>query len=176
MLKGGHAFFTDLTRAIGRRQMYSSNLRVPFTFDFIRAKSYAGTSSTGEVAVTGVRVEDLAGRDVILVEDIIDSGLTMSILVPMLEKSCGSVAVATLIAKRNPKAVGFSAQYVGFEVEDAFLVGYNLDYNEAFRELDHLCVINKAGVTAFKDFDDGTAANGAATQAGASAGTTVDGN
>ncbi len=169
MLKGGHAFFTDLTRAIGRRQQFSSNVRVPFTFDFIRAKSYAGTASTGEVSVTGVRIEDLAGRDVILVEDIIDSGLTMSILVPMLEKDCASVSVAALISKRNPKAVGFKAQYVGFEVEDAFLVGYNLDYNEAFRELEHLCVINKDGVQAFKDFDDGTSANGAATQAGADA-------
>ena len=169
MLKGGHAFFTELTRAIGRRQLYSSNVRVPFTFDFIRAKSYDGTASSGEVKVTGVRVEDLAGRDVILVEDIIDSGLTMSILVPMLEKSCTSVAVATLIAKRNPKAVGFRAQYIGFEVEDAFLVGYNLDYNEAFRELDHLCVINAKGVAAFKDFDDGTSANSAAVQAGADA-------
>jgi hypoxanthine phosphoribosyltransferase len=169
VLKGGHAFFTELTRAIGRRQLYSTNVRVPFTFDFIRAKSYAGTSSSGEVAISGVRMEDLAGRDVILVEDIIDSGLTMSILVPMLQKECTSVAVAALITKRNPKAVGFEAQYIGFEVEDAFLVGYNLDYNEAFRELEHLCVVNAAGVAAFKDFDNGSSANCAATQAAANA-------
>lgn len=154
----------DLIRAIGQLQVNSSSLRVPYTFDFIRAKSYEGTESTGKVTVTGVKLEELKGRHVVLVEDIIDTGKTMSILVPMMEEHCRSVRVASLLNKRNPAAVGFKAHYVGFDIPDKFVVGYNLDYNEAFREMDHICVINAKGIDAFKDFEAaaGTDADAAA--------------
>lgn len=134
--------------------MHSKSLQVPFTFDFIRAKSYEGTQSSGEVKISGASPEDFTGRHIILVEDIVDTGATMHKLVPQIKGyGAKSVAVATLLTKRNPAAVEFKADYVGFDVPDKFVVGYNLDYNEAFREMEHICVINEAGIAQFADFD-----------------------
>lgn len=102
--------------------------------------------------ISGVSLESLEGRDVILVEDIIDTGATMMALVPTLSMA-KSVRVASLLEKRTHRSCGFKADYVGFTIPDAFVVGYNLDYNEAFRELPHLCVINGEGIEKFKDFE-----------------------
>lgn len=75
----------------------------------------------------------------------------MSKLVPMLlEHGPKSVRVAALLEKRTPRSCGFKADYVGFSVPDAFVVGYNMDYNEAYRDMTHLCVINAAGIEAFR--------------------------
>ena len=104
--------------------------------------------------VSGIDLKTLAGRDVILVEDIVDTGTTMSRLVPYLmsnpESAPRSVKVATLLEKRTPRSCGFKADYVGFSIPDAFVVGYNMDYNEAFRELPHLCIINERGIEFFR--------------------------
>ena len=96
-------------------------------------------------------MKTLAGRDLIIVEDIIDTGLTMTRLIPELQKSSPrSIAVAALLEKRTHKSCGFKAEYVGFSVPDAFVVGYNLDYNEAFREMPHICIINGEGISHFE--------------------------
>lgn len=87
----------------------------------------------------------------ILAEDIIDTGLTMTKLVPLLlQAGAASVRVASLLEKRTPRACGFKGDFVGFSVPDAFVVGYALDYNEAFRDMPHICVINDAGKAFFR--------------------------
>jgi len=93
----------------------------------------------------------IAGRDIVVVEDIVDTGLTMTKLLPVLKDAgATSVRVCTLLEKRTPRSCGFKADFIGFSVPDSFVVGYNLDYNEAFRDLAHICVINKAGIDVFK--------------------------
>jgi len=158
VLKGGAEFATDLARALRRQHAYDAAApgggarAIPFTVDYVRVKSYEGTQSTGAVAISGLNVGALAGRRVVVVEDIIDTGATMSRLVPaLLGAGAASVRVAALLEKRTPKSCGFKGDYVGFSVPDAFVVGYGLDYNEAFRELPHVCVINGAGIEAFRD-------------------------
>lgn len=78
VLKGASPFFADLCNAIRKFHDYARNVYIPFTFDFVKVKSYEGTESTGHVEITGIDVSKLAGKHVILVEDIIDTGLTMS--------------------------------------------------------------------------------------------------
>ena len=77
----------------------------------------------------------------------------MSKLIPMLmEHGPKSVRVASLLEKRTQRSCGFKADYVGFSVPDAFVVGYNMDYNEAYRDMPHLCVINQAGIDFFRSY------------------------
>lgn len=106
------------------------------------------------VHISGVDLKTLRGRNVILVEDIVDTGTTMSRLIPHLMADAAiapaRVQVATLLEKRTERSNGFKADYVGFSIPDAFVVGYNMDYNEAYRDMDHLCVINPAGIAHFK--------------------------
>ena len=150
VLKGGSEFAVDLTRTLRRLHSYSQSVHVPFTVDYVRVKSYEGTVSSGTVTISGIKLETLAGRDLILVEDIIDTGLTMTKLIPELQKYAPrSIAVATLLEKRTERSCGFKATYAGFSVPDAFVVGYNLDYNEAFRDMPHICIINKEGIDHF---------------------------
>lgn len=151
VLKGGNEFAGDLSRALRLRHAHASRKTLPFTLDYIRVKSYEGTASTGTVRVSGVDLKTVVGRDIILAEDIIDTGLTMTKLIPqLLEAGAKSVRVAALLEKRTPHSCGFKADYVGFSVPNAFVVGYNLDYNEAFREMPHICVINDAGIEFFR--------------------------
>lgn len=151
VLKGGAEFATDLTRMLRARHAYSTSASLPFTVDYVRVKSYEGTESSGNVRISGIDLKTIEGRDVIIVEDIIDTGLTMQKLVPELFKhGPKSVRVAALLEKRTPRSCGFKAEYVGFSIPDAFVVGYNLDYNEAFRDMPHICVINAKGIDFFR--------------------------
>lgn len=154
VLKGGSTFFYDLCNAIKRFHNYTEQTYIPFTFDFIRVKSYAGTESTGKVKISGMDVQTLKGKHVVFVEDIIDTGLTMTSLLDYMNKEVkpASVRVASLVEKRTSKSCGFKADYVGFSIPDKFVVGYCLDFNEVFRDLSHLAVINTAGYEKFKDF------------------------
>ena len=125
VLKGAFIFMADLIRC----------LRVPCTIDFIRAASYGSSSiSSGEVAITKDLETDIAGKDVLLIEDIIDTGITLNALVSKLkERNPNSLRVCALIDKRLRRQVKFEADYVGFTVDDGFLVGYGLDFNEMAR-------------------------------------------
>ncbi|XP_059173176.1 hypoxanthine-guanine phosphoribosyltransferase-like isoform X1 [Physella acuta] len=167
VLKGGYKFFTDLVdkiQILNRNSGHSVQLAV----DFIRLKSYVHSvyttssndsnivvltpengndSSSGSIEVIGGdNLENLKGKNVLVVEDIIDTGRTMLQLLELL-KSVGpkSVKVASLLVKRTPDNVGYTPDYIGFEVPNQFLVGYALDYNEYFRDLSHICVINESG-------------------------------
>jgi hypoxanthine phosphoribosyltransferase len=152
VLKGGSAFFQDLQVCLRNFHNFTKQDYIPFTFDFIRAKSYEGTESTGTVKVSGCDLDKLAGKNVLLVEDIIDTGTTMSMLVPLLEEyQPKSLRVASLLEKRTPKSCGYKADFVGFSVPDEFVIGYCLDYNDAFRDMNHICVISKVGIEKYKD-------------------------
>ena len=123
---------------------------IPFTFDFIRVKSYRGTGSTGQIEIIGADLKKLTGEHLVLVEDIVDTGTTMTQLIPVLEKQQpASLKVASLLEKRTSRSCGYKADFVGFSIPDEFVVGYCLDYNEAFRDLNHICIINDTGVAAF---------------------------
>lgn len=155
VLKGASTYFQDLHNAMRRIHEYNRKPYIPFTIDFVRVKSYAGTESTGNVSIVGIDVEKLRGKHVLFVEDIIDTGLTMTKLLEYLNKNVqpASVRVTALIEKRTDRSCGFKADYVGFSVPDKFICGYCLDYNEAFRDLNHIGVINQVGIDKFRDYD-----------------------
>uniref|UniRef100_A0A6I8SQB1 Hypoxanthine phosphoribosyltransferase n=1 Tax=Xenopus tropicalis TaxID=8364 RepID=A0A6I8SQB1_XENTR len=138
VLKGGYKFFADLLdyiKALNR----NSDKSIPMTVDFIRLKSYCNDQSTGDIKVIGGDdLSTLTGKNVLIVEDIIDTGKTMKTLLAMLKKyNPKMVKVASLLVKRTPRSVGYRQLFllVGFEVPDKFVVGYALDYNEYFRDL-----------------------------------------
>lgn len=155
VLKGGSTFFHDLCKAITKYHESSGNLHIPYIFDFIRVSSYSGTNSTGEVRITGCDLEKLKGKHVLFVEDIIDTGLTMTKIFEFMKERIvpESVNVASLCEKRTPHSCGFKAKYVGFSIPDKFIVGYCMDYNEVYRDLSHIAVIGSVGIEKFKDSD-----------------------
>ena len=129
VLKGSFLFMADLARA----------LDVTFEVDFLMASSYGdATVSSGEVTFLYEPKTDLEGRAVLLVEDIVDSGTTLSALIPRLEERGASrVEVVTLLHKRLTNGV-FEPRWVGFDAPKSFLVGYGLDHAEAFRHLPYI--------------------------------------
>ncbi|KAL4648279.1 hypoxanthine-guanine phosphoribosyltransferase-like [Arapaima gigas] len=136
VLKGGYKFFADLLdyiKALNR----NSDRSIPLTVDFIRLKSYCNDQSTGEIKVIGGDdLSTLTGKD------IIDTGKTMKTLLQLLKQyNPKMVKVVSLLVKRTPKSVGYRPDFVGFEVPDKFVVGYALDYNEYFRDLNVSCEI-----------------------------------
>ncbi|XP_071529987.1 hypoxanthine-guanine phosphoribosyltransferase-like isoform X1 [Panulirus ornatus] len=147
VLKGGYRFFTDLLDKLTTLNRSHGSVSVPLYVDFIRLKSYENSDSTGEIRVVGGdNMTNLSGRNVLVVEDIIDTGRTMEKLLAILaHHQPKSVKVASLLVKRRPDSTGYRPDYCGFEIPDKFVVGYALDYNEYFRDLNHICVINENG-------------------------------
>ena len=135
VLKGAMVFLSDLMRAI------DLNLSI----DFIAVSSYGkGVSSTGEVKIVKDLDEPLEGRDIILVEDILDTGLTLSYLVRSFRaRGATSIKIATLLNKPERRKVEVQANYIGFEIPDKFVVGYGLDYAERYRNLPFIAVVKE---------------------------------
>lgn len=127
VLKGACTFMTDLARAID----------IPITMDFIAVSSYgAATKTSGEVKLVKDLDQGLEGRDLIVIEDIVDTGLTLNYLLNVLRaRGPRSLKVAALLSKPSRRLVEVQADYVGFTIEDHFVVGYGLDYNEKYRNL-----------------------------------------
>lgn len=134
VLKGAFIFMADLIRAIG----------VPCRVDFVRLASYGGScQSSGKVLITKDLETSIAGRDVLIVEDIVDTGLTLSCLVKTLrEREPASLKVCAFLDKKERRKVPFEADYVGFTIPDGFVVGYGLDFNENYRFLPDVCVLH----------------------------------
>ena len=132
VLKGAYTFLADLARV----------MEVPVTLDFLAVSSYGkGKTSSGEVQLTKDLDISLAGRDVILVEDIADTGLTLNYLVNMLRsREPATLKVAAFLSKPSRREIDVPVDYVGFEVPDRFVVGYGLDDNQRFRELPYIAV------------------------------------
>jgi hypoxanthine phosphoribosyltransferase len=132
VLKGACPFMTDLAQAI----------ELPLTLDYIAVSSYGkATKSSGEVKLVKDLDQGLDGRDLLVVEDIVDTGLTLNYLVNLLKaRGPRSLKVATLLSKPSRRLVQIPVDYVGFTIDDHFVVGYGLDFNEKFRNLKDIVV------------------------------------
>ena len=118
-------------------------MEVPVTIDFLAVSSYKGKTSSGEVQLTKDLDVSLAGRDVIVVEDIADTGLTLQYLLNMLEsRQPASLRVAAFLSKPSRREIDVPVDYVGFEVADRFVVGYGLDADQRYRELPHIAAFD----------------------------------
>jgi hypoxanthine phosphoribosyltransferase len=135
VLKGAFAFFADLVRAV----------QVPVAVDFLVVSSYqASTRSTGRVKVISDLTHDIKGQDVILVEDIVDSGLTLSFIKKkLLVRHPNSLRVCALLDKPQRRTMNVSLEYVGFTVQNKYLVGYGLDYKNRYRNLPYIAVLDQ---------------------------------
>lgn len=134
ILKGSVVFMADIMRAIS----------IPCSIDFMVVSSYGGanTQSTGLVKIVKDLDQDLSGKDVLIVEDILDTGITLSHLVPMLElRHPRSVRLCTILSKPSRRKADIEPDYLGFEVPDEFVVGYGLDYDEKYRNLPYVGVL-----------------------------------
>ena len=133
VLKGSVIFMADLMRAVD----------LPCTIDFMCVSSYgSGTSSSGVVKIIKDLDGDLSGKDVLIVEDILDTGVTLSNLVPMLKmRNPNSVKICTILDKPSRRKANIQPDYEGFQVPDEFVVGYGLDYDEKYRNLPYVGVL-----------------------------------
>ncbi len=133
ILKGCIMFYSDLFR----------RLDIDCTMDFMAAASYGGgTQSSGNVRITKDITADISGRDVIIVEDILDTGNTLSYIKEYLEsRSPSSVRICTLLDKPSRRKKDIKADYKGFIIDDIFIVGYGLDYDEKYRNLPYIGVL-----------------------------------
>jgi len=136
VLKGAAVFLSDLAR----------HLRLDATFDFISVASYwDGTRSTGEVRLNKDVDSSLAGRNVILVEDILDTGLTVTFLRKLfLARQPRSLKIAVLLDKRSRRLAPVEPDYIGFRIGNEFVVGYGMDWAERYRNLPDICVLPDA--------------------------------
>ncbi|MCI0405295.1 MAG: hypoxanthine phosphoribosyltransferase [candidate division Zixibacteria bacterium] len=136
VLKGSFVFLSDLSR----------KLSIPHEVDFLETESYGpSTLTSGVVRLLKDLRSEITGRQVLLVEDIVDSGLTLSYLErSLLAKKPKGLAVATLLERKHPKRVKVSVRYRGFWVPGGFVVGYGLDYNEKYRHLPGLAFLAKS--------------------------------
>ena len=136
VLKGSVIFLADLLRAIGPE--------VDVHVDFVAVSSYAGTASTGTIRVLLDLRENPEGRDVLLVEDIVDTGLTLSSLTETLRaRKPRSLEVATLLDKPDCRKTAFQPKYTGFKIANEFVVGFGLDYDERYRQLPYVGVLTR---------------------------------
>ncbi|GAN10909.1 hypoxanthine phosphoribosyltransferase 1 [Mucor ambiguus] len=144
VLKGGHQYFADLVDEIKKLRRINGT-SVQLSLEFIRVKSYMNDTSSGgvKISLTDAELQEFKGKNLLIVEDIIDTGATMVKLLDRLALvEPKSVRVTSLLIKKTPRSNGYIPDYVGFAIPDAFVVGYALDYNEYFRDLDHICVIS----------------------------------
>ncbi|XP_033914400.3 hypoxanthine-guanine phosphoribosyltransferase-like [Acipenser ruthenus] len=144
VLKGGYTFCVDLVEYIKVLSRNSSR-SIPMRVDFIRLKSYCNDHSTDDMQIIGGGdLSILTGKNVLIVEAIVDTGKTMKVLLNHVEKfKPKMVKVAGLLVKRVTNGGGYKPDYVGFEIPNRYVVGYALDYNEYFRDLNHICLINE---------------------------------
>ena len=133
ILKGSVVFMADLMRSV----------TIPCSVDFMAVSSYGNqTTTTGAVKINKDLNQDIEGRDIILVEDILDSGVTLHYLADYLSvRRPASITIATLLDKPARRKAPIHATYAGFEVPDAFVVGYGLDYAEKYRNLPFIGVL-----------------------------------
>jgi len=134
VLKGGFMFMADLVRGMGPR----------VSLDFIAVSSYAkSTTTSGEVRMLKDLDSGLQGRHIVIVEDIVDTGLTLMYLQEILRaRSPKTLRTACLLSKPSRRQVEVAVEYIGFTIEDRFVVGYGLDYAEQYRNLPYIAVLD----------------------------------
>ncbi|GAB4451961.1 MAG: hypoxanthine phosphoribosyltransferase [Armatimonadaceae bacterium] len=134
IVKGSIPFLADLMRAI----------ELPLSLDLIGVASYAGTQSSGEVRLTKDLDDPIEGRHVLVVEDIIDTGLTLSyVLRNLRQRAPASVKVVTFLDKPSGRGTPIDADYIGFTIPDGFVVGYGLDWNQKYRNLPYIGILRR---------------------------------
>ena len=133
VLKGCFVFMADLMRCVD----------LPCSVDFMAVSSYGNaTTTTGAVKINKDLSQDVEGRDIVIVEDILDSGVTLGYLTKYLQnRRPASITIATLLDKPSRRKADVHAKYSGFEVPDAFVVGYGLDYAEKYRNLPYIGIL-----------------------------------
>lgn len=133
ILKGSIIFYGDLVRKI----------KLPIRFDTMAVSSYgSGTSSSGNVKIKKDMSHDICDKDVLIIEDIIDSGNTMKSLTALLEhRGAKSIRVCAFLDKPSRRQTDFEADYIGYSIPDEFVVGYGLDYDEKYRNLPYIGVL-----------------------------------
>ena len=133
VLKGGSFFMCELAKRI----------TVPVSLDFMSVSSYGSeTKSSGVVRIVKDLDEPLKGKDVIVIEDIVDSGRTLSYLLDMLKaRGPKSMALCTLLDKPDRRVIDVKVDYTGFQIPDEFVVGYGLDYDQRYRNLPYIGVV-----------------------------------
>ena len=133
VLKGCFVFMADLLRQV----------ELPCSMDFMAVSSYGNaTSTTGAVKINKDLSKDIQGQDVIIVEDILDSGVTLGYLSKyLMNRKPASITIATLLDKPSRRRADVQAKYIGFQVPDAFVVGYGLDYAEKYRNLPYIGIL-----------------------------------
>lgn len=135
VLKGVVVFYADMVRAVD----------IPCEFDFMAVSSYSGTESTGQLKIKKDLGCDIAGRHVVILEDILDTGFTLSRTVELLKsRNPASLKICTLLDKPERREAEIEADYVGFTIPNVFVVGYGLDYNERYRNLPYVGVLKPA--------------------------------
>lgn len=129
ILKGSVPFMWELAKRIKNNVI----------FEFIEVSSYKGTESTGTVTLHKDIKDSIEGKDVIIIEDIVDTGRTLDFLLKLLkEKKPNSIRIATLLSKPSKRVVELDVDYIGFKIDDKFVVGYGLDYDEDLRNLPYV--------------------------------------
>ncbi len=135
ILKGSTPFFADLIRG----------MEIPLHIDFMGVSSYGNGTTSGVLKVTKDLTSDIAGREVILVEDIIDSGNTLCRLKKLLsERAPANIKIITLLDKPARREADIAPDYTGFVIEDEFVIGYGLDYAEEYRNLPYVGVLKRS--------------------------------
>ena len=139
VLKGCFVFMADLMRHVD----------LPCSIDFMAVSSYgSGTKTTGAVKIIKDLNQDIEGKDIILVEDILDSGVTLHYLTEYLAvRKPATITIATLMDKPSRRKAPVYARYSGFEIPDAFVVGYGLDYDERYRNLPYIGILKESVYT-----------------------------
>jgi len=143
-LKGAIYFFADLTK----------NIKRPIMLDFAKLSSYRNGTTSGEMEMQSDITTDITGRDVIIVEDIIDSGKTLQFFVELLKKkNPKSIKICAFLDKKERREVDIKADYVGFDIPCGFVVGYGLDFAERYRELPYLAEIINPQIVDEEDYE-----------------------
>ena len=134
ILKGSVPFMAELIKRVS----------IDIEIDFMAVSSYSGTESLGDIKIIKDLEQSIQGRDLILVEDIVDTGVTINSLKTLLyNKGANDVKVVTLLDKPSRRQVDIKADYIGFEVENEFVVGFGLDYNQRYRNLPYVGVLKE---------------------------------
>jgi len=134
ILKGAFIFFSDIVRMI----------RIPLNIDFLIASSYLKSDTSGEIKMYYDIREEIADKDVLLIEDIVDTGITLNyIRERILQREPKSLKICTFLDKKGRRQVDVPIDYVGFEIRNEFVVGYGLDYDNKFRNLPYISIFKK---------------------------------
>jgi hypoxanthine phosphoribosyltransferase len=135
ILRGAFMFFPDIVR----------HINVPMKIDFLVASSYVKSQTSGKINIYADIREDIKSRDILLIEDIVDTGLTLKYIYDMLlARNPASMKICTFLDKKSRRKVDLKLDYVGFEIPDSYIVGYGLDFDGRFRNLPYISIFKES--------------------------------